>query len=352
MKIEIAESIIMSWLRHAKNCQVVQMNWKASGSWKIYNEVEVNKIVEESRKIFNEELGVDLFKKSRSINQILKQGEIDVLGVEINENGISSIYGVDVAFHMAGLDYGDTLARVMKKMIRTAALMTGYFDFKSSKIVFASPKIQNDDVETLKKSTEKLNYFFKNDLSMDFNFEVIANEDFRTKIFNPIMLLSKNVADTSELFMRSVQLSQLFEGNRGLEKIENHEKTASFQTALGEEFVGYEEIRIGLLVRSTFPDLVKNEIIGVSDIAELVNQDYCKTTFNLNYPFLKRLDRTKDLAKQRFEGVYPRYYVNPITIFSNDYYLCQEWFEHSKPLYLSWLNKVKNRRPSAVQNPT
>lgn len=145
----------MSWLRHAKNCQIVQMNWKASGSWKVYNEVEVKKIIDESRKVFGE----DLFNKSRSTDQILKQGEIDILGVEINENGISSIYGVDVAFHMAGLNYGDTLARVMKKMIRTAALITGYFDYKLAKIVFASPKIKHDDVESLKIDIEKLNFF-------------------------------------------------------------------------------------------------------------------------------------------------------------------------------------------------
>ncbi|MFN4254805.1 MAG: hypothetical protein ACK4Q5_07355 [Saprospiraceae bacterium] len=348
MKIEIAESVIMSWLRHAKSCQIVQMNWKASGSWKFYNEVEVKKIIDESRKVFGE----NLFNKSSSIDQILKQGEIDVLGVEINENGVFNIYGVDVAFHIAGLNYGDTLDRVIKKMIRTAALITGYFDYKSAKIVFASPKVNNVDIEPLKKSTEKLNTLFRNNLSMDFDFEIIVNEDFRTKIFNPIMLLSKDVADTSELFMRSVQLSQLFEGNRGIGKIENHGKAAIFQTALKEEFVGYEEIRIGLLVRSTFTDLVKNGIISVSDIAELVNQDYCKTTFNLNYPFLKRIDSTKDRVKQRFEGVYPRYYVNPITIFSNDYYLCQEWFEQSKPLYLSWLNKVKRRSSPDSQNPT
>ena len=30
MKIEMGESLIYSWLRHEKHCQLTQKNWKAS----------------------------------------------------------------------------------------------------------------------------------------------------------------------------------------------------------------------------------------------------------------------------------------------------------------------------------
>lgn len=30
MKIEIGESLILSWLKHVNNCQIVQLNWKPS----------------------------------------------------------------------------------------------------------------------------------------------------------------------------------------------------------------------------------------------------------------------------------------------------------------------------------
>ena len=33
MKIEMGESLIYSWLRHEKLCQLVQTNWKVSPFW-------------------------------------------------------------------------------------------------------------------------------------------------------------------------------------------------------------------------------------------------------------------------------------------------------------------------------
>lgn len=33
MEIEIGESLPYSWLRHVKECQIVQINWKVSPKW-------------------------------------------------------------------------------------------------------------------------------------------------------------------------------------------------------------------------------------------------------------------------------------------------------------------------------
>lgn len=35
MKIEIGESLLLSWLKHIKECQLVQTNWKASYKWEL-----------------------------------------------------------------------------------------------------------------------------------------------------------------------------------------------------------------------------------------------------------------------------------------------------------------------------
>lgn len=43
MKIEMGESLFYSWLRHVKECQVVQMNWKPSPSWQLQNEEELKR---------------------------------------------------------------------------------------------------------------------------------------------------------------------------------------------------------------------------------------------------------------------------------------------------------------------
>jgi hypothetical protein len=67
MKIEMGESLILSWLRHSKNCQVVQTNWKPSmESWDYYNEILIEEIVNEIQEIFINKYGYDLFKKNCS----------------------------------------------------------------------------------------------------------------------------------------------------------------------------------------------------------------------------------------------------------------------------------------------
>ena len=73
MKIEIGESIMFSWLRHAKNCQLVQLNWKPSVNvWDDYNEEIVDLVIEKTQKRYSEKFNLDLFKKSSSRKQIIK----------------------------------------------------------------------------------------------------------------------------------------------------------------------------------------------------------------------------------------------------------------------------------------
>jgi len=49
---------------------------------------------------------------------------------------------------------------------------------------------------------------------------------------------------------------------------------------------GEKEIKIGAFVRSTLSSLVKKEAIVEDMVAMLCNKNYCKQTFDLNYPFL------------------------------------------------------------------
>lgn len=48
MKIEIAENLVYSYLKHAEGCRVVQTNWKTSGNWKIteYDERQAKELFE------------------------------------------------------------------------------------------------------------------------------------------------------------------------------------------------------------------------------------------------------------------------------------------------------------------
>lgn len=68
MQIEIAESLMLSWLRHAKRCQVIQLNWKPSvGSWELFNESRVEAVMRDTEQLFKMKYeGLDLFKKNKS----------------------------------------------------------------------------------------------------------------------------------------------------------------------------------------------------------------------------------------------------------------------------------------------
>ena len=42
MKIEMGESLLYSWLRHVKECQIVQTNWKISPQWELKNRDQIS----------------------------------------------------------------------------------------------------------------------------------------------------------------------------------------------------------------------------------------------------------------------------------------------------------------------
>jgi hypothetical protein len=97
MKIEIGESLMFSWLRHVKHCQTVQLNWKpAVNTWEMYNEKLGRKIMDKTSQYIKENYMLNIFKNNLSHTQILKQGEIDVLGLELRYGRVAEIYGIDM----------------------------------------------------------------------------------------------------------------------------------------------------------------------------------------------------------------------------------------------------------------
>ena len=141
MKIEMGESLFYSWLRHVKECQIVQSNWKPSPSWELHNEEKLQNLKDIVDVHFRDSYDCAIFKTNK-LSQLLQQAELDTLGVCESRDG-SKIYAIDVAFHEAGLSYGDrkaTVMRVAMKLIRAAMCLSGYFDVNEGELIFASPK--------------------------------------------------------------------------------------------------------------------------------------------------------------------------------------------------------------------
>lgn len=211
MKIEVGESLMYSYLSHIKGCQIVQTNWKRSSAWPKYNESAIAFFLEKTRALYADKYNYAIFKKTTSVDQLLKQCECDVVGVCVGEDR-NTYYSVDVAFHEGGLNYkskDETAAKIVAKMVKAAMCLYGCFNAVDGEVMFCSPKITPSYLSAIKPCVEDLNVLFK-EYGFRFTAKVITNEQFKTTILDPILENSKNIADTSELFVRSCQLLKLF----------------------------------------------------------------------------------------------------------------------------------------------
>lgn len=211
MKVEVGESLLYSWLRHTKECKLVQSNWKASTQWNLLHKKELEDIFEKTDEYFRNKYSYNIFKKNSSVSQVIQQGECDVLGISVGDEG-NKFYAVDVAFHEFGLNYGskeETVMKVVSKIVRTAICLYGYFNTKKAEIIFAAPKINNAVMEKLTPCISDLNDIFKT-MGYEFDIKVIANDSFKTEVLEPVIKVSDEVEDTSELFVRAYQLYHMF----------------------------------------------------------------------------------------------------------------------------------------------
>ncbi len=341
MKIEMGESLLYSWLRHVKECQIVQLNWKVSPNWELRNEDRLLEIMNEVGLFFEKKYGYNVFKNN-SLKQLIAQAEVDVLGISIDGSD-ENIYAIDVAFHEAGLNYGskdETISRIIKKCVRTAICIYGYMGKNRAEIIFASPKINNAVMVELEQVIDELNNLM---MTLDFKFpsRLIANEDFNIKILDPILIASDGISDTSELFLRSYQMYKIFDNsttNSYKKSYTSKLKNITVETSLTDETL--KELKIGKLVQTTMKKLFDKEIISENEIINMTDYMYSKKAFNANIPVLKELLDGDDIDKaKRDHNNYPRYYSYIFTIYGKKYLLSSQWVEHlHRKHYEKWLS--------------
>lgn len=341
MKIEIGESLLLSWLKHIKECQLVQTNWKASNKWELNHKDVLEQLLNKSDSIFSSKFGYDLYKRNSGINQILLQAEIDVIGINFDESD-KHVYAIDVAFHEAGLNYGtkdETVTRVIKKCIRTAMCLYGYFDVDYGTIIFASPKINPSVMTDISRCIDDMEAVLDS-LGLKYKIRIIANEEFSDKILEPVLNVLGDVADTSELFMRSLQMYNLFAGKTPKIRIERSVKSVSKRISSQMEAITYsgldglEEMKIGVIVRTVLRKMLEDGEVSKDEIEKLLTKEYSKEVFDIQYPLLLKVSDT--------DGKSPtRYYSAPVKIYENYYFLCSEWYEvpanNDRPYLIKWL---------------
>ena len=323
MKIEIAESLMYSYLKHIEGCRVVQTNWKSSESWVVTKQEE-----EKAKLLFNKILNSKYFSgifKNSSFEQLIKQAEIDILGINNVEN---TIYGIDVAFHYSGLNYGskeETTFRVLKKTFRTILIMQTFFSEQNKFCVyFITPKVNNEIKNSINVLIEEATNII-NDESISIYF--ISNEEFFEKIVTPLIENTEKEHDTTELFLRSTKLLNLNKYNN-TSNVKSSKKT---KPSLTKKTIN--GMKIGQFVRNAFNEAFEQNLISDTEISNLQNLEYSKEQFDSNYEILRSIDKDR-----LDDNGYPRYYKNKY--FKDNYYLTNDWYERQWDNLLAWLDKI------------
>ena len=235
MKIEIGESLCLSYLKHVKRCVLYQTNWKSSSQWEKFKET-VEAIF---HKITKHEKFKNVFKQN-DLHQLLKQAEIDALGMDQGRK----IYAVDIAFHGNGLNYGgteETTERVVKKCIRSYLILLSYFPDREYEIIFAAPKVHPATEDAIRKIFDGLESIFPDG---NVEFKYFSNESFSNEFLAKTIRASKEDSDTTELFMRAYSLLQFALPSEQLTAVEQNpimRKGRTTKESLKLEFIPSDE---------------------------------------------------------------------------------------------------------------
>ena len=99
--------------------------------------------------------------------------------------------------------------------------------------------------------------------------------------------------------------------------------------------------KIGKLIRRTFKNLVEQDKLSEEMIDNLSEDKYSQDILGLKLPFLREIDKTKNLRGQLVdENGYVRYWTRPFEIHGVDYCVSKEWYENQRTRYLRWLSFV------------
>ena len=336
MKIEIGESLFYSWLRHVKDCQIVQTNWKVSPQWDFRCEDELQQLMQDADAYFAQKYGYSVFKKN-TLSQMIRQAECDVLGMSMQQDGSIEYHAVDVAFHESGLQYGgitSTVERIVKKCLRTAMCLRGCLGAEHAVIVFASPKINPAQLAVLRPCMDDMNHLMQAH-GYQYQMRLMANEDFETQVLKPILLLSDDVADTGELFMRSYQMYRMFTKTAS---ISAPFKPSSAKNALLPHDDAFAELKVGKIANTILRSRLEDGYATVEEVQQMQDKSYSHQVFGINFPLLVKIGSDFDWA---------RYYSTPLTIRGETYYMCSQWVEsavnNDRPYLIAWLEA--HRKP-------
>ena len=315
MKIEIAESLAYSYLRHVKQCWLVQTNWKASAHWQRHKtDEELEDLLDDMRERFDDPERT-VFKETKGAAQLLKQGELDVVGVD--QRG--GIHAMEVAFHEGGLNYGnrtETRSRVLKKMLRALIILHAYHSISEGfHIYFVSPKVNPNLSGPLEEIFADLQ---AENSTASVEWRLLINDDFVNEVMNPTLERIDTVSDTSELFARAVKLLDLSEHSKPPVARPVSRSTPTTLRDPGQQPKGTLQPLVRRLMRTLLVDCPA--LLSATEKRDLQDSAYCKGQLRLrlnNLPLLRTVPLGRKISGR------DRYFADSY----GDFYVCSMWWK-------------------------
>ena len=318
MKIEIGESLGYSYLRHVKQCWLVQTNWKASERWdKAQDDGVLKQAFREMRQRFDPDGTV--FKKTTDSSQFLKQAEIDVVGVD--QDG--GVHAMEVAFHEAGLNYGGGAdKRVLKKLLRTKLILDAYHPVDTRRdIYFASPKVNPGVQQPLEEIFSQLREEYSS-----IQWHLMTNEKFSSELLEPTLEKAREVADTSELFVRSAKLLELARSDSDRRSGDDPETNGATRKGYGPTAritSGTTNQSLQDIVQELMRTLLEEypTLLGDGYLRDLMDPDYCRNSMNLQLGEFALLRRQEE---GRMVSDHNRYWSR---VYGGRYFVTNNWWK-------------------------
>jgi hypothetical protein len=330
MRIKEDSTLIVSWLKKVKNCQVTQLNWNANHLSEVLNQDIIEEVISSSKDFFNERYKYNILKNVSSHLQLFHQGSIDVLGLEISSSSVTNLYAIKTTIDEKSLYISDDTNVVeitISNMIKVSMLIYAYYNLSEGSIIFASPKLNQSTHDQLSAAVNVLNEIFKL-YGFHFKFLLYVNQNFTNNILNPVSDLVDTTIDKQQKW--------------NMEPLSWKDKKVALRTAqyLRKIAVSNDQIKIGLLVQTEIERLSKNNMISEAMIEHLLDGIYSKKTFDINYPLLKKVIKGPSLFEQRKINGYGRYWGKAYIINGEKYLLCNDWYERNRMKFLSWIELI------------
>lgn len=160
-------------------------------------------VTDKTEKLYSE-IKADL-PYNRTLPTLLVEAEIDAVGL-YSDNDSKVLYAIDTAYHDDGIVYGDdTVKSILNKFRRISLLVTNCFDFKEINIYFAGNKLSKNYLDEIQKELITLQEI------TGYNYEVIVNKDFLTKILDPVICKIDSIKDHNECSVRMLKLLKSYD---------------------------------------------------------------------------------------------------------------------------------------------